>query len=65
VDMVDTDIARAQVCAKGIGVISKSPDTWRKPAFRSRTGKINSSRAFLAESGARENVVSERGVTPP
>ena len=30
--MVDTDIARAQVCAKGHGVISKSPDTW-KSAF--------------------------------
>jgi hypothetical protein len=25
--MVDADIARAQVCAKGNGVISKSPDT--------------------------------------
>jgi hypothetical protein len=27
--MVDTDIARAQVCAKGNGVISKNPDTWK------------------------------------
>ena len=33
-DMVDADIGRAQVCAKGNGVISKSPDTW-KSAFRS------------------------------
>ena len=66
-DMVDTDIGRAQVCAKGNGVIIEKPRHVEVGVPLSRTGKIlvNSSRAFLAESGARETVVSERGVTPP
>ena len=39
--MVDTDIGHAQVCAKGNGVISKSPDTW-KPAFLSALERAKS-----------------------